>query len=582
LPTQTTNTYRKGTNSGTPIINKVTYDDYGNILTQTDANTITNSFTYSPTTHLLTNKSEKVNSSVTRNTQYTRNSQGKIIDTTIKDQSGTLLAHTKYENIDTFGNIGKIKIEDDNQNAIYLIEYGYSGAFPIKQSINVTDADQQTSTITSQMEYDSTTGWVTSATDGNTFKTLYQYDKLGRLIKVTHPDQTFATAAYNDSANYVTLTDETKVATRHTWDRLGNKLEEGIIDGSYRMLRRYGYDNLERLISETDAAFRQTTYEYNSWNQLIKTNLPTPTPSSSTVVYDEFNRTKTISDPEGVETRYYYDRLGRETGMGIKKGTQFQTVFSKQYDYEGNVISIAKNTTFSIMTHDALGRVTFTKDAEQNITSYYYSLAGFLKEVRYPDGKSVYKQADQLGRIIKSTDPNGKVDWATLGTFDSVKGTFAPEKPLSLQHWVDSASTAFLIFGFGKGVSSGAANSTYKAVKAGALTGSVDGLTAAEKTVINDLLSQGKNVSVIPRSTTSKTPDFLINGIKTELKTLSNANVNTAITRIQDGFKQGAQTVIIDARGTSMTSDQVAQIMSRAAGTYKDKALPGKVEIWIK
>ncbi|MBW7454249.1 hypothetical protein ACFOLF_07995 [Paenibacillus sepulcri] len=106
-------------------------------------------------------------------------------------------------------------------------------------------------------------------------------------------------------------------------------------------------------------------------------------------------------------------------------------------------------------------------------------------------------------------------------------------------------------------------------------------MTAAEKTVIDNLLSQGKNVGVIPRSATSKTPDFLVNGIKTELKTLSNANVNIAITKIKDGFKQGAQTVIIDARGTTTTSEQVTEIMNRAAGTYKDKALPGKVEIWI-
>lgn len=33
-----------------------------------------------------------------------------------------------------------------------------------------------------------------------------------------------------------------------------------------------------------------------------------------------------------------------------------------------------------------------------------------------------------------------------------------------------------------------------------------------------------------------------------ELKTLHANNINTAVTRIQDGFEQGAQGVIIDAR----------------------------------
>ncbi|GGD79015.1 TreTu family toxin [Paenibacillus nasutitermitis] len=38
-------------------------------------------------------------------------------------------------------------------------------------------------------------------------------------------------------------------------------------------------------------------------------------------------------------------------------------------------------------------------------------------------------------------------NWATLGTFDTVKGTFAPEKPLSLQHWIDSGGTVLIVTG---------------------------------------------------------------------------------------------------------------------------------------
>jgi hypothetical protein len=114
----------------------------------------------------------------------------------------------------------------------------------------------------------------------------------------------------------------------------------------------------------------------------------------------------------------------------------------------------------------------------------------------------------------------------------------------------------------------------------GKLSGSVDGLTAAERTVINDLLSQGKNVEVIPKTTASKTPDFLVNGVKTELKTLENPNINTGITRIQKGFKQGAETVVIDGRQAGLTTEQANQIINRASGTYPNKSLPGKVEIW--
>ncbi|MED0673650.1 hypothetical protein P4S95_26140 [Aneurinibacillus aneurinilyticus] len=99
---------------------------------------------------------------------------------------------------------------------------------------------------------------------------------------------------------------------------------------------------------------------------------------------------------------------------------------------------------------------------------------------------------------------------------------------------------------------------------------------------MNDLTARGKNVEIIPKDPSAKvkTPDFKVDGVKTELKTLENPNVNTSITRIQKGLKQDAETVIIDARGAGLTADQARQIINRASGTYPNKTIPGKVEIW--
>ena len=58
---------------------------------------------------------------------------------------------------------------------------------------------------------------------------------------------------------------------------------------------------------------------------------------------------------------------------------------------------------------------------------------------------------------------------------------------------------------------------------------------------IDDLLNSGKNVEVIPRSDTAKMPDYDVNDVKIEWKTLNGSSLNTPITRIQDGFKQGAE-----------------------------------------
>jgi hypothetical protein len=51
--------------------------------------------------------------------------------------------------------------------------------------------------------------------------------------------------------------------------------------------------------------------------------------------------------------------------------------------------------------------------------------------------------------------------------------------------------------------------------------------------------------------------------------------------RVQDGFSQGAENVIIDARNSGLTKAQADKIIARAKGKYPDGQLPGTVEIWI-
>ena len=101
--------------------------------------------------------------------------------------------------------------------------------------------------------------------------------------------------------------------------------------------------------------------------------------------------------------------------------------------------------------------------------------------------------------------------------------------------------------------------------------------------MVDDLLNAGNNVEIIPRSNIpgNKTRDFLVNGVKTELKTLTGESLNTPVTRIQDGFNQGAEVVIIDGRKTGLTLNDANTVIERALGKYGGE-LPGKVQIWTK
>ena len=89
-------------------------------------------------------------------------------------------------------------------------------------------------------------------------------------------------------------------------------------------------------------------------------------------------------------------------------------------------------------------------------------------------------------------------------------------------------------------------------------------------------------MELVPRSNAQgvSTVDFRVNGVLTELKTIQGTSLNTPVSKINRGFNQGAQTVIIDARGTSMTTGQANSTISRVQGTHGG-SLPGKVEIWL-
>ncbi|MGL5149744.1 MAG: hypothetical protein ACRC7N_04110 [Clostridium sp.] len=114
------------------------------------------------------------------------------------------------------------------------------------------------------------------------------------------------------------------------------------------------------------------------------------------------------------------------------------------------------------------------------------------------------------------------------------------------------------------------------------MIGSLDDIGADEIKVVNELLGSGKNVEVIPRSKVPgiNTPDFKVNGVVTELKTLENYNLNTPLKKIRKAFdKQGAEVVIYDVRKAGLNANDVDTIYSRLTGIYEGNG-PGKIEFW--
>jgi RHS repeat-associated protein len=110
---------------------------------------------------------------------------------------------------------------------------------------------------------------------------------------------------------------------------------------------------------------------------------------------------------------------------------------------------------------------------------------------------------------------------------------------------------------------------------AGGPPGMISGIGTASKaelSIAQKLAGEGKNVEIVAAQGVSRTADFVVNGIKTELKTLQGvsgvATSGTVKSAIGRGLGQSGN-VIVDARGVTLTAEAAQKGAARAFGADK-------------
>lgn len=419
IPVKITTTNKKGTQTSTPQVITRSYDEYRNLLSETNPDQVTTTYSYDSSTHLLTSTVTPVSERLSQYVELERYPTYNSIKTArVKENnaSGKLMAETGYV-YDAYGNPVTVTIKDDNRtikvNTAYGSQYGYR--FPTSQTIVVTDASGKASTVSQSYAYNSKTGQMTRFTDGRGYSTDYTYDKLGRMLTMKNPDGSQSSVIYNDQDNTVTSTDPTNVKTLTKWNPLGWKTETSVVG---KAAVTYGYDTFGRLEWVADGAANRTTYRYDAWDRLVQTNLPGKGAATSTTAYDPINRLVTTTDPEGYSSKTWNDGMGRVIRAESYSPTNVKMASSKM---SYNVAGLVKEQETGLETeaggvrrtkyaYDVMGRLTAVTNALNETTTYSYSLANQLIRVQYPDGNGLGKAYDEMGRLIRRTDPSGKTD----------------------------------------------------------------------------------------------------------------------------------------------------------------------------
>ncbi len=124
----------------------------------------------------------------------------------------------------------------------------------------------------------------------------------------------------------------------------------------------------------------------------------------------------------------------------------------------------------------------------------------------------------------------------------------------------------------------------------GKLIGSLAELTESERRWATDRLDEGKNVEVVPTSNIARTPDFKIDGLPIELKTLENPQdmssngLSARISRLILNARSQAEDVAIDTTAYPQVTPEVANRgILRAINAIKDLGKPvSSITIYTK
>ena len=244
-------------------------------------------------------------------------------------------------------------------------------------------------------------------TDALGHVTYQDFDSLGGLRKVTHPEGN---------------------REQYTYDPLGNRA--GITDGRGNTTS-YEYNALEWLTAITDPLGHTTSYLYDGNGNQVKTTASNGLVTQYT--YDELNRLVETTDPLGKASHFSYDGNGNRIQMTDRRGSTWKYSYTDNNLLDNLKIYAAGNTN---------------PDSPDYHVSYTYDEAGNRKTVE-DDGSAVAYNLDEDGHY--QADPLNRVH-AIRRTFDhtsyftryqynkdgQVTGLLYPEASQWLEYQYDS------------------------------------------------------------------------------------------------------------------------------------------------
>lgn len=271
--------------------------------------------------------------------------------------------------------------------------------------------------------------------DAHGMSTHCSYNVRGSPAHIIYPDGSEEGFTYYFDGTLKKKTEKDGKTTHYTYDCFKRVLKTVHCDAAGKeIFTAFKEYNTFHLLKEYDPEGYETSYEYDYCGRLIKT---TKGERIEEIVYDSLGRKsqqiQRTSESDGVITEYSYDALDRIVETTVKSlAGSVQSWELVQYDCDGNVIAVTKNSQDGVATtrtvYDARKKVTKRVDAEGKETNILYrydyvneqGLCVPYSEEVDPTGNKLVVIGDIYGRDKKTLlyDPHGKTLHETEFAYD--------------------------------------------------------------------------------------------------------------------------------------------------------------------
>jgi|GEM_PF-1196244 len=431
FPSKETTTYYNGTSSNRTTLVTRTYNEYGDLLDETDVLNRKTTYTYHPNFHILETVNKPIDTGLTMQITNTVSEAGNITATTKShEENGTSKPIVTSYGYDSYGNMTSESIAIGD-GKIRSITYGYpdtyQNALMTKKTSTVTDYAGNQNTISEDYTYSNSKRLLATFSDGNAKVTNYNYNYYDDIKSIKYPnvikqDGTSETSSIEISRSYtdnhVIVTDECGNKGKYQYDGIGRLSEKQIFkDGAFIAYERTKYDSAGRVqyvdaIKDSGTTLR-TSYQYDGLGRVTK--ITNNDGTYRTMVYDDVVNKVIETDEEGDLKETFYDNIGnveKEVTYPVKNNTTIKNIL--QYQYNGlNKVSkiIDPKSKTTVFTYDDLGRLVSVTNAKQEVTKYKYDNTDNLIEIVDGNTRSTKYKYDQLGRLITTEKPDGSKEY---------------------------------------------------------------------------------------------------------------------------------------------------------------------------